>query len=55
MNLETKTRLLALKQAAIVLNGLADSFEDQEIKNQTKSLAWAVTWAVKEIEAFNGK
>lgn len=50
MELEDKYRLLALKKAAIVLNGLADSFKDESTKAETKSLAWAVSWAVTELE-----
>jgi hypothetical protein len=48
--LEHKFRILALKKAAIVLNGLADSFKDETMKSETKSLAWAVSWAVMELE-----
>jgi len=50
MELEDKYRILALKKAAIVLNGLADSFKDEATKSETKSLAWAVSWAVVELE-----
>jgi len=50
MELEDKYRILALKKAAIVLNGLADSFKDESTKSETKSLAWAVSWAVVELE-----
>jgi hypothetical protein len=53
MDIETKTRLLALKKAVIVMGKLADSFEKESVKNETKSLAWTISWAVKEIEKFN--
>lgn len=49
-NLEDKYRILALKKAAIVMNGLADSFKDESVKQETKSLAWAISWAVARIE-----
>lgn len=48
--LENKYRILALKKAAVVLNGLADSFKDESVKSETKSLAWAVSWAAVELE-----
>lgn len=48
--LEDKYRILALKKAAIVMNGLADSFKDEATKSETKSLAWAISWAVVELE-----
>ena len=54
MNIEDKTRLLALKKAAIVMNGLADSFKDEETKSETKSLAWAISWAVVRITELMG-
>jgi len=50
MDLEDKYRILALKKAAIVLNGLADGFKDESVKSETKSLAWAVSWAVTKLE-----
>lgn len=48
--LEDKYRILALKKAAIVMNGLADSFKDETTKSETKSLAWAISWAVTKLE-----
>jgi len=48
--LEDKYRIMALKKAAIVMNGLADSFKDETTKSETKSLAWAISWAVVELE-----
>ena len=51
MDIETKTRLLAVKQAAIVLKALADSFDDEKIKQETLTLVWAVKWAIEQIEA----
>jgi len=48
--LEDKYRIIALKKAAIVMNGLADSFKDETTKSETKSLAWAISWAVVELE-----
>jgi len=55
MDIETKTRLLALKKAAIVMNALADSMQDASVKNETKSLAWSISWAVTEIEMKHSK
>jgi hypothetical protein len=49
--LEDKYRIIALKKAAIVMNGLADSFKDETTKSETKSLAWAISWAVVELES----
>lgn len=48
--LEDKYRIMALKEAAIVMNGLADSIKDEEIKLKTKSLAWVISWAIKQLE-----
>ena len=53
--LENKYRILALKKASIVLNAMADSFKDEYSKQETKSLAWAVSWAVMELEKQNTK
>jgi hypothetical protein len=50
MELENKIRLDALKKAAIVMNTLADCMQDGINKNETKSLAWTISWAVKKIE-----
>jgi hypothetical protein len=50
MDIEDKYRLLALKKAAIVMNALADSMNGQEVKEETKSLAWSISWAVTRIE-----
>jgi hypothetical protein len=50
---ETKYRLLALKKACIVMNELADSFENETTKSETKSLAWSISWAVTEIARLN--
>lgn len=48
--LEYEVRLSALKKAAIVMNALAGSLSTEEARSETKSLAWVITWAVKEIE-----
>ena len=48
--LEDRYRILALKKAAIVMNGLADSFKEESTKSETKSLAWAISWAVTKLE-----
>lgn len=50
MELEDKVRILALKKAAIVMNALAEQMQDENTKNETKSLAWTISWAVKKIE-----
>lgn len=50
MNLEDKVRILALKKAAIVMNALAAGLQDKSAQNETKSLSWAITWAVEKIE-----
>ena len=52
--LENKYRIVALKKAAIVMNALADSIKDEATKSETKSLAWTISWAVKELEKMNG-
>lgn len=49
MELEDKIRILALKKAAIVMNALADSMQDETTKSETKSLAWTITWAVSQL------
>jgi hypothetical protein len=49
-----QTRLNALKKAAIVMGGVADSFKDDELKSETKSLAWAISWAVIELAKTRG-
>jgi hypothetical protein len=43
MELEDRIRIDALKKAAIVMNALANSFESQSTKQETKSLAWTIT------------
>ena len=48
--LELKYRILALKKACIVMNALAESFEHETTKHETKSLAWTISWAVAELE-----
>ena len=48
--LELKYRILALKKACIVMNALAESFEHETTKQETKSLAWTISWAVAELE-----
>ena len=50
MDIEDTYRLLTLKKAAIVMNALADSMNGQEAKEETKSLAWSISWAVTRIE-----
>ncbi len=49
-DLEKHYRILALKKAAVVMNTLAEGMKDQSIKDETKSLAWTITWAVNELE-----
>lgn len=48
-DIEFQTRLNALKKAAIVMGSVADSFKDDALKSETKSLAWAISWAVIEL------
>lgn len=50
MDIEDTYRILALKKAAIVMNALADSMQDASTKDETKSLAWSITWAVQKLE-----
>lgn len=47
-----KTRLDALKKACIVMNSIADGFKDEDTRNETKSLAWAISWAVVELAKY---
>ncbi len=49
MDIEDKIRLDSLNKAAIVMNALAESFKDADTKAETKSLAWAISWAVVKI------
>lgn len=49
MRNEDKIRIIALKKAAIVMGSLADSFQDKAIRDETKSLAWSISWAVIEL------
>ena len=55
MDLEDKARILALKKAAVVMNGLADSIKDENTKQNTKTLAWAISWAVTELTELKTK
>lgn len=55
MDIEDKVRVLALKKAAIVMNALAESMQDANTKNETKSLAWSISWAVTRIEELTNK
>ncbi len=50
MDIEDKIRVIALKKAAIVMNALAEGMKDESTKNETKSLAWTISWAVGKIE-----
>lgn len=50
MDIEDKIRVIALKKAAIVMNALAEQMCDETTKNETKSLAWTISWAIKKIE-----
>jgi len=52
MKLEDKIRMDSLKLAAVVLGQLADSLKDESTKHETKSLAWAVSWAVTELAKY---
>ena len=54
MDLEYRERILTLKKAAVVLDAIADRFDGEELKSQTKSLAWGVSWAVEELTKQNG-
>jgi hypothetical protein len=53
-NLEKAVCITALKKAAIVMNALAESMKDESVKSETKSLAWAISWAVLELEKNDG-
>lgn len=50
MDIEDKVRIEALKKAAIVMNALAESMQGADVKSETKSLAWTISWAVTELE-----
>lgn len=50
-NLEKQFRILALKKAAIVMDALANGFKDPQARQDTKDLAYAITWAVQQIES----
>lgn len=50
MREQDKVRINSLKKAAIVMGTLADSFKlDKAIRDETKSLAWSISWAVIEL------
>lgn len=49
----TKTELLGLKKAAIVLMAVADSLKDQAAARETRTLVKMVIQAANEIEAIN--
>ena len=49
MRIEDKIRIDSLKVAAIVMGNLADSFKDKTTRDETKSLAWSISWAVIEL------
>ena len=55
MDIEDTVRLLALKKAAIVMNALAGSLKDAGARQETKTLAWTITWAVDELERLKRK
>lgn len=48
----TKIEILALQKAAIVLKGLADSFQNEEAKKETLCLVAVVSDAVKELQEY---
>ena len=50
MELEDQVRVMALKKAVIVMNALAEQMNDESTKQETKSLAWSISWAVAKIE-----
>ena len=49
-DIENAIHITALKKAAIVMNALAMSMRDQHARDETKSLAWVISWAVDELE-----
>lgn len=49
-SLEYSVYITALKKAAIVMNALAMQMKDEATRDETKSLAWTISWAVKELE-----
>jgi len=50
MDLEYKIRILTAKKAVVALDALANQFDNEEAKAQTKSLAWAVSWVIEELK-----
>ena len=52
MDIEDKVRLVALKKAAIVMNALAESMREPSTKEETKSLAWSISWAVARLDGL---
>jgi hypothetical protein len=49
-NLQHAVYITALKKATIVMNALAMQMKDEPTRDETKSLAWTISWAVKELE-----
>ena len=49
MDLEYKLRILLLKEAAIILDALANKLESERAKAQAKECVKAVAWAVDEL------
>lgn len=52
--LEYGVYITALKKAAIVMNALAMQMKDESTRDETKSLAWTISWAVTELEKQRG-
>lgn len=53
-DLEYSVYITALKKAAIVMNALAMQMNDESTRDETKSLAWTISWAVRELEKRKG-
>jgi len=49
MDLEYKLRILLLKEAAIILDALANKLESERAKAQAKESVKAVAWAAMEL------
>jgi len=55
MNNEFEVRHESLKKATIVMNTLAESFYDESLKAETKSLVWSISWAVVELVQYRNE
>ncbi len=44
-----QVKLDILKDAAVAMESIADSFTDDEPKASAKAMAWTISWAVTEL------